>query len=88
MRFYDEQLDAELPRMYDKAKAIHHAGNSLAAHRFANLARGLHTLVAEVTEITEKVDNALQVTEDVYLPCLCCRVGAVSRASCQRRGGS
>jgi len=27
----------------------------------------LYTLVAEVTELTEKVDNALQVTEDVYL---------------------
>jgi len=26
-----------------------------------------YTLVAEVTELTEKVDNALQVTEDVYL---------------------
>ena len=24
-------------------------------------------MVAEVTELTEKVDNALQVTEDVYL---------------------
>ncbi|MBN8899147.1 MAG: hypothetical protein J0H35_13335, partial [Rhodospirillales bacterium] len=27
----------------------------------------LYALVAEVTELTERVDNALQVTEDVYL---------------------
>lgn len=67
MRFYDELLDAELPRMYDMVEAAHHAGNPLASRRFADLARGLYTLVAEVTEITEKVDNALQVTEDVYL---------------------
>lgn len=67
MRFYDELLDAELPRMYDLVEAAHHAGNPLAARRFADLARNLYTLVAEVTEITEKVDNALQVTEDVYL---------------------
>ena len=39
----------------------------LAPRRFAYLARRLYTLVAEVTELTEKVDNALQVTEDVYL---------------------
>ena len=39
----------------------------LASRRFADLARRLHTLVAEVTELTERVDNALQVTEDVYL---------------------
>ena len=67
MRFYDELLDAELPRMYDMVEAAHHAGNPLAARNFADLARKLYTLVAEVTEITEKVDNALQVTEDVYL---------------------
>jgi hypothetical protein len=67
MRFYDELLDAELPRMYDMVEAAHHAGNPLAARSFADLARNLYTLVAEVTEITEKVDNALQVTEDVYL---------------------
>jgi hypothetical protein len=67
MRFYDELLDAELPRMYDMVEAAHHAGNPFASRRFADLARKLYTLVAEVTEITEKVDNALQVTEDVYL---------------------
>jgi hypothetical protein len=67
MRFYDELLDAELPRMYDMVEAAHHAGNPLASRRFADLARKLYTLVAEVTEVTEKVDNALQVTEDVYL---------------------
>ncbi|MET0191919.1 MAG: hypothetical protein ABW200_00945, partial [Hyphomicrobiaceae bacterium] len=37
------------------------------SRRFAYLARRLYTLVAEVTELTERVDNALQVTEDVYL---------------------
>ena len=39
----------------------------MAARRYARLARRLHGLVAEVTELTERVDNALQVTEDVYL---------------------
>jgi len=67
LRYYDELLDAELPRMYDLVEATHHVANPLAARRYADLARHLYTLVAEVTEITEKVDNALQVTEDVYL---------------------
>ena len=65
MRYYDELLDDELPRMYDLVEATRRL--SLAPRRFANLARRLYTLVAEVTELTEKVDNALQVTEDVYL---------------------
>lgn len=70
LRYYDELLDDELPRMYDLVEAERSAGrfvNPLAPRRFASLARRLHTLVAEVTEITEQVDNALQVTEDVYL---------------------
>jgi len=67
LRYYDELLDAELPRMYDLVEATHHVANPFAARRYADLARHLYTLVAEVTEVTEKVDNALQVTEDVYL---------------------
>jgi hypothetical protein len=65
MRYYDELLDDELPRMYDLVEATRRW--SFAPRRFAKLARRLYALVAEVTELTEKVDNALQVTEDVYL---------------------
>lgn len=67
MRYYDERLDEELPRMYDLVEETRRTIHLLAPRRFANLARTLYALVAEVTEITEKVDNALQVTEDVYL---------------------
>jgi hypothetical protein len=67
MRYYDELLDAELPRMYDLIERTQRAVSLFASWRFANLARRLTALVAEVTELTEKVDNALQVTEDVYL---------------------
>jgi hypothetical protein len=67
MRYYDELLDGELPRMYDLVEATRRTASLLAARRYAKLARRLYGLVAEVTELTERVDNALQVTEDVYL---------------------
>jgi hypothetical protein len=67
MRYYDRLLQTELPRMYDLVEATQRARPLLGSRRFANLARRLYTLVAEVTEVREKVDNALQVTEDVYL---------------------
>ncbi len=67
MRYYDELLDDELPRMYDLVEATRSTWKLLGNRRYAELARKLYTLVAEVTELTEKVDNALQVTEDVYL---------------------
>lgn len=67
MRYYDERLDDELPRMYGLVEAARRTTSILAARRYAVLARRLTAMVAEVTEVTEKVDNALQVTEDVYL---------------------
>jgi len=67
MRYYDELLDDELPRIYDLVEAARRSVSPLAARRYARLARRLYGLVAEVTELTERVDNALQVTEDVYL---------------------
>lgn len=66
-RYYDELLDDELPRMYELVKEARRAMNLLASRRFADLARNLYTLVAEVTELTERAENVLQVTEDVYL---------------------
>jgi hypothetical protein len=62
MRYYDELLDDELPRMNDLVETARGGLNILAARRYAGLARKLYTLVADVTELTEKVDNALQVT--------------------------
>ncbi len=67
MRYYDELLDDELPRMYDLVENARRGYGVFSARRYATLARKLYALVAEVTETTEKVDNALQVTEDVYL---------------------
>ena len=67
MRYYDELLDDELPRMYGLVETTQRTSGFLSSRRFAGLARRLYTLVAEVTELTEKVDNAMQVTEDVYL---------------------
>jgi hypothetical protein len=67
LRYYDTLLDHELPRMYDRVQAAHRRLPALARGGYSRLARELHVLVAEVTEITERIDNALKVTEDVYL---------------------
>lgn len=67
MRYYDDVLDAELPRMYERVQQARGRFGGLARTRYANLARALQTLVAEVVELTERVDNALIVTEDTYL---------------------
>ncbi|TDU31842.1 hypothetical protein DFR24_1225 [Panacagrimonas perspica] len=67
MRYYDELLDDELPRMNEWVRDVRTGSLLRSPRRYASLARRLYGLVAEVTELTERVDNALQVTEDVYL---------------------
>jgi hypothetical protein len=59
LRYYDELLDTELPRMYDLVEEAQRIGHVLASRRFADLARRLYILVAEVTKVREKIDNAL-----------------------------
>ncbi len=67
MRTYDAMLNAEMPRLQLVVGAPRTPLSLLTARHYARVARQLHTLVAEITLLTEKVDNALQVTEDVYL---------------------
>ena len=67
MRYYDELLDDELTTMYDLVAGARGGLSLIASRRAVRLARRLHGLVAEVTALTEKVENSLQVTEDVYL---------------------
>lgn len=67
LRYYDDLLNQELPRMYQRVSQARSAIRALARRRYAALARDLHALVADITEITERVENALKVTEDVYL---------------------
>lgn len=66
LRYYDLLLDDELPRMYRRVQTAR-TGLRLLGRSHAKLAHELYAQVAEVTEITERIDNALKVTEDVYL---------------------
>jgi uncharacterized Rmd1/YagE family protein len=67
LRVYDQRLDREIPRIYDVAEMVQRRGVAVFQRRYSRAANGMRALVAEVSEITEKVDNALKVTEDVYL---------------------
>ncbi|HEU4564602.1 MAG TPA: hypothetical protein VFS05_08135 [Gemmatimonadaceae bacterium] len=68
LRVYDAMLDAELPRMYDRIEATRSGGaGALLRRRYAPLLADLQTLVADSTELVERVENSLKVTDDVYL---------------------
>jgi hypothetical protein len=67
LRVYDALLDAELPAMYDRITATRERQRPLPTRRFASVLSDLQARVADVTETVERAENALKVTDDVYL---------------------
>jgi hypothetical protein len=67
LRVYDALLDAELPAMYERAVAARTARLPLGGTNLRRTLTQLHTRVADITEPIERVENALKVTDDVYL---------------------
>jgi hypothetical protein len=84
-RVFDAMLDAELPRMYDRVAAVRRRPTTLF-RRYRSLLAGLQTLVADTTEIVERAENALKVTDDVYLARVYSAALKIFRGSAWRRG--
>lgn len=66
LRYYDTLLDHELPRMYDRIEEARH-GFHVLGRRYSRLLSQLQTRVAETTELIERTENSLKVTDDVFL---------------------
>ena len=65
LRYYDHVLDKQLSWIYgelSKRKTV----SVFRVREYDNLAKKITVFLMELTEVTEKVDNALKVTEDVY----------------------
>jgi hypothetical protein len=65
LRYFDAVLDAELPSMYERISAAR--SRLRLTRRFGPLLAALQRTVADSTELVERVENSLKVTDDVYL---------------------
>lgn len=65
LRYYDDVLDRELQRVYDAIEAHRAAGFFFSPYR--KLLRELMLNVIELSELIERVENALKIVGDVYL---------------------
>jgi len=66
LRFYDDALDRELPMLYARISEARR-GFHVIGRGFGRLLVTLHTRVADATEVVERVENSLKVTQDVFL---------------------
>jgi len=65
LRYYDGVLDKELNWVYSEL-ARRGRVSLLRIRQYERLAMRMTEIVRDLTEVTEKVDNALKLTEDVY----------------------
>jgi hypothetical protein len=67
LRYYDGLLDLELARIYDDFDVARRRRRALFRSPYERLARVVLRRLVELTEFTERVDNALKVVGDFYL---------------------
>lgn len=66
-RYYDEHLDEQMERTYDKVALHVQRGPGLFGGSYTQLARELMLLRVELTEVTEKLDNGLKLVGEPFL---------------------
>ena len=67
LRYYDNLLDGELGKIYDEFALARRGWDATFRSPYARLARDVLRRLVELTEFTERVDNALKIIGDFYL---------------------
>jgi hypothetical protein len=67
LRYYDGVFDRELARIYDDLGEVRQRPFAVVRDPYSRLARAVLLRLVELTEFTERVDNALKVVGDFYL---------------------
>ena len=86
LRMYDLQLDTELPALYDRVATARARRRPRLSGPFRRVLSDLQTRVADITETVERVENALKVTNDVYLARIYAAALELFREQAWRRG--
>jgi hypothetical protein len=66
LRYYDRVLTQQMEKMYDDIEAADRLSQFRRLQRYHRIMIGLMETQSEISDITDKVDNLIKVTEDVY----------------------
>lgn len=66
LRYYDSLLTGEMEKMYDSIEEAEKVASFRRLGHYRRIMNQLTELIADITEITERIDNSLKVTEDVF----------------------
>jgi hypothetical protein len=66
LRYYDQELTRQMAKMYDDIEHADRLSQYRRSHQYHAIMADQMKTYAEVSEVIEKVDNLIKVTEDVY----------------------
>jgi hypothetical protein len=66
LRYYDQELTREMEKMYDEIEQADRSSSFRRSRQYHAIMAKLMETSAEISEVIEKVDNLIKVTEDVY----------------------
>lgn len=66
LRYYDGRLSKRIDIMYEDIKKASSFGWFNRLSRYRRISKTLMELVADISKVTEKIQNSLKVTEDVF----------------------
>jgi len=67
LRYYDALIDRELHRLYDEIEAGGSPVTNIFTRRYRKLQRQTAALLLELSEMTERLENAVKIVGDFYL---------------------
>lgn len=66
LRYYDDALNRAIDHTYDEIEDANKPDNTNRLVTYRNIRNNLMTLMADISVLTSNIDNALQVTEDIF----------------------
>ncbi len=66
LRYYDNVIDKELKSIYGELSGRRRGVSFFRLREYERLAKKITQTVTDITEVTERVNNSLKVTEDIY----------------------
>lgn len=66
LRYYDDLLSVEMEKMYQAIEGVETVPKYGRRKQYRRIMNQLMELVADVSEITERIHNSLRVTEDIF----------------------
>lgn len=66
LRYYDALLTRQMDKMYDDIELAETKSQYRRIRQYRKIMSTLMQFIADITEVTEKVDNLIKITEDVY----------------------